>query len=270
MRLANVLGWKREDGSKIPETAKGLAEHKALVVKYELETGGPIRRSYWTVINRKYVSVAKKIAEGEVARQQSKARADIEKGRAAYAKRLHKWLDTNGSKISSTPGGIRRHKELGSRYEELYGPSSVLDREARARMYKAILDGIEAEKVRRKDQAKRSKVVAAEQAEADAKRDARNRAARNRKRDEREKDREDEDLKIRQRTVRRYQSRIRLAKRRIAASEKDVMGAEELESYRESSAYRYVVKANERAKQLLVIFRKTLAVYESKLAALQD
>ena len=47
------------------------------------------------------------------------------------------------------------------------------------------------------------------------------------------------------------------------------MSAEVVESYRGSSSYRHVVNANDRAKQLLKIFRKNLAVYEAKLAALQ-
>ena len=39
MRFAYVLGWKREDGSRIPQTLAGIKEHKALVATYEQQTG---------------------------------------------------------------------------------------------------------------------------------------------------------------------------------------------------------------------------------------
>ena len=71
-------------------------------------------------------------------RGKSKARAGVEKGRAAFAKSIHKWIDTGGSKIPSTPEGIEQHKALVARYERAYGASSATDRKARARMYKAI------------------------------------------------------------------------------------------------------------------------------------
>ena len=70
-------------------------------------------------------------------------------------------------------------------YEKTFGASSVLDRKARARMYKAILDSIEREKVRREGQASRSKVVAAEKKKADAKLRAKNRTAKEKRDDER-------------------------------------------------------------------------------------
>ena len=176
MRFANVLGWKRANGTKIPETAKGFEEHKALVAKYEKENG-PLRSAYRAVIDRKYARVSKKLAEREVGRGKSKARADTEKRRALLAKRLHKWLNANGSKIPSTAAGIERHKALVAEYEQEFGPSSVIDGKARARMYKAILVSIQREYVRRKDQASRSQVVAAEKKKADAELRAKNRTA---------------------------------------------------------------------------------------------
>ena len=117
MRFAYVLGWKREDGDRIPETVLGLKEHKALVTKYEKENGS-LRPAYQVMIARKHARVAKKLAEREVGRSQSKARADVEKRRAMLAKRLHKWLDDGGSKLPSTPWGIKRHKFYVARYEE--------------------------------------------------------------------------------------------------------------------------------------------------------
>ena len=67
MRFAYVLAWKREDGTRIPETQAGLEEHKALVAKYEEETG-PLKPAYRGIIDRKYAKVAKKLAEREVGR----------------------------------------------------------------------------------------------------------------------------------------------------------------------------------------------------------
>ena len=75
-------------------------------------------------------------------------------------------------------------------------------------------------------QAKRSLVVAAEQKQADAELRANNRAAKKKRDAAREKVRGRSKIgEIRQRTkiALLSQSRIRLAKRRIAASEKDVM-----------------------------------------------
>ena len=268
MRFANVLGWKREDGSRIPETAAGLEEHKALVTKYELENGS-LKPAIQVMIARKHARVAKKLAEREVGRAKSKVRSDIEKSRAAYAKRLHKWIDGDGRKIPSTPAGIKRHKAMVAAYEKTFGASSVLDRKARARMYKAILDSIDAEKVRREGQAKRSLVVAAEQKKADAKLRAKNRTAKEKRDDERARVQEVRDRRNRQGRARYYRYRIKLSNQRIATSEKDAMSDEVLASYRGNPAYRSIAKASDRAKELLVIFRKNLAVYESKLAALQ-
>ena len=269
MRFAYVLAWKREDGKKIPETAAGLKEHKALVAKYAQERGGSIHPAYRAIIDRKYASVAKKLAAGEVARGKSKARADIEKRRAKLAKRLHKWIDHYGAKIPSTPAGIKKHKAMVASYEQDFGPSSVIDRKARARMYKAIIDSIEAEKVRRKGQASRSKVVAAEKKTADAKLRAKNRTAKEKRDAARAQAEAVRERRNRQGRARYYRHRIQLSVRRIANSEQDVHSDEWLELYRGTSSYESIVKANDRAKQLLKIFRKNLAVYETKLAALQ-
>ena len=269
MRFANVLGWKREDGSRIPVTAAGLEEHKALVAKYELETGSPIRSAYRGIIDRKYARVEKKLAEGEVARGKSEVRANTEKRRAILAKRLHKWLDRDGSKLPSTPAGIKRHKALVSSYEEMFGPSSDLDREARARTYQAILDGIEREKVRRKGQAQRSKEIVAQQKRADAERRAMQRAERKRRNAERAKSDAASDRRSRQRKARYCRYRIELAKRRVDQGERNVVSDESLESYWGTSEYEGILKARERAKELLVIFRGNLADYKARLAALQ-
>ena len=268
MRLAYVLGWKRENGTKIHETAEGLERHKAMVLRYEQETG-PLKPAYRGIIDRKYAKVAKKLAEREVGRAKSKGRADTEKRRAVYAKRLHKWIDGDGSKLPSTPAGIKRHKVLVAWYEKIYGPSSDLDREARARTYQAILASIEREKTRREWQAQRSKEIDAEKKRGDAKQRAKNRAAKKKRDAARAKAGEAQDRRRRQWRASYYRSRIRLAKQRIATSEKDVMSPAELHSFRESSAYFGLVKARDRAKQLLVIFRKNLAVYKTKLADLQ-
>ena len=48
------------------------------------------------------------------------------------------------------------------------------------------------------------------------------------------------------------------------------MSDEILKTYEGYSAYGSVVKARDRAKELLAIFRGQLADYESRLAALQD
>ena len=269
MRFANVLGWKREDGSRIPVTAAGLQEHKDLVATYELEAGSPIRLAYRAVIDRKYARVEKKLAEGEVARGKSKARADVEKGRAAYAKRLHKWIDGDGRKIPSTPAGIKHHKGMVAAYENIFGPTSVLDRQARERTYKAILDGIAREERRQEWQANRSKEIAAEQKRVDAGKRAMQREARKRRNAERAKSDAASDRRSRQRKARYCRYRIRLAEQRIATSARTVMSDERLESFRGSSSYESVVKANDRAKELLKIFRGNLADYKTRLAALQ-
>ena len=270
MRFANVLAWKREDGSRIPVTAAGLQEHKDLVAAYELGTGSPIRPAYRGIIDRKYAKVAKKLAEREVGRAKSKGRADTEKRRAKLAKRLHKWLNVNGSKIPSTAAGIERHKALVVAYEEEFGASSVLDRKARARMYDAIVASIEAEKVRRKGQAQRSKVVASEKKKADAKLRAKNRTAKQKRDAARAQAEAVRERRNRQGRARYYRYRIRLSERRISRSEKDVMSDKALESYRGNRGYHSVLKANDRAKELVAKFRKNLAVYKTKLAALQD
>ena len=269
MRLAQVLAWKREDGANIPETADGLEEHKALVVKYE-EENGPLKPAFLALIERKYASVEEKIAEGDVARGQSKDRADHEKSRAAFARRIHKWIDFNGSKIPSTAAGIERHKALVIEYEKTFGPSSVLDREARARTYTAILDSIEHEDRRREWQAARSRTVAKQKKQAEAEQRAKARKEKERRRAERSKVMAAYYQRRNQARAKYYRYRIRLAEQRIATSEKDVMSDESLEAYRATSAYEDILKARERAKELLAVFNKNLATYEAKLAALQD
>ena len=202
-------------------------------------------------------------------RGKSKARADTEKRRALLAKRLHKWLNANGSKIPSTAAGIERHKALVAEYEQMFGPSSVGDRKARARMYKAILDSIE-RKAPPGATGQRSKVVAAEKKKADAKLRAKNRAAKE-KRDaaraqaEAVRDRRNPAGKGKVTTATGFDWRNGGS----PASEKDVMSDEVAGILSGDPSYRSVVKANDRAKELLAIFRKNLAVYEAKLAALQ-
>ena len=268
MRFVHVMIWKREDGSPIPETAAGLEEHKALVVKYE-EENGPIKPDIRAVIERKYARVEKKIAKGEVLRGKSKGRADTEKRRARFARAIHKWRAYDGSKIPSTLVGIEQHKALVSSYEKLFGPSSDTDRKARARMYKAILDSIEREKTRRVQQASRSKVVAAEKKKADAKRLAKNRAAKEKRDAARAQAEEVRERRNRQGRARYYRYRIKLSKERIANGKKNVISVRSLDAYRGTIDYEGVLKARNRAKALLAIFRKNLAAYETKLAALQ-
>ena len=125
------------------------------------------------------------------------------------------------------------------------------------------------EKVRRKGQASRSKVVAAEKKKADAKLRAKNRAAKEKRDAARAQVEAVRERRNRQGRARYYRYRIRLSQQRIATSKKDVMSAKVLESYRDHFAYGSMVKARDRAKELLVTFRKNLAVYEAKLAALQ-
>ena len=274
MRLAYVLGWKREDGTKIPETAAGLKEHKALVAKYQQETdraGGVVRPAYLAVIARKHAKVATKLAEREVGRKKSKARAGVEKGRAAFAKRIHKWIDTGGSKIPSTPEGIEQHKALVARYERAYGASSATDRKARARMYKAITDSIEREKTRRVQQAQRSKVVAAAKKKADAALRAKNRAAKKKRDAKRAKAGEAQDRRRRQKMASYYRARIRLSERRIAQGKKNLDAANSalLRLNLGHPAWSISLKAYDRAKELLAKFKTNLAAYETKLAALQ-
>ena len=196
--------------------------------------------------------------------------AEREEARARQAKRIHKWLDGGGWKIPATPAGIKQHKALVAKYEKEFGPSSDTDRKARERTYKAILDGLEREKTRRVQQAQRSKVVASEQKVSDAERRARQRAARKRRNAKRASGDAASDRRSRQRKVRYCRSRIRLSVRRIANSEQDVHSDEWLELYRGTSSYESVVKANDRAKELLAIFRGNLADYKARLAALQD
>ena len=47
------------------------------------------------------------------------------------------------------------------------------------------------------------------------------------------------------------------------------MSDKELGFFRGNRGYNSLVKANDRAKELLVIFRQNLAAYEAKLEALQ-
>ena len=271
MRFANILGWKREDGTKIPETAAGLKEHKALLAKYMGGRGRPLKPAFLAVIKRKYASVEKKCTEREVGRGKSKARADTEKRRAMLAKRIHKWLDTNGSKIPSTFAGIARHMALVAAYEQEFGPSSALDSEARARTYKAIIDGIDREKTRRVQQASRSKVVAAEKKKADAKLRAKNRAAKEKRDTGRASVQEARDRRNRQRRASYYRYRIRLSERRVAKGKKNLDAANRalMKSSGLHSNLGSSLKARARAKELLAKFQKNLAVYETKLAALQ-
>ena len=132
MRLAWVLSWKREDGTPIAETSDGLEEHKALVAKYEEETGSPIRPAYRGVIDRKYAKVAKKLAAREVGRAKSKGRADIrEAPREATPS-----VSTSGSTTTARKSHRLLWASSGTRplslaYEQEFGGSSVL-RSARA------------------------------------------------------------------------------------------------------------------------------------------
>ena len=122
MRFAYVLGWKREDGSRIPVTAAGLEEHKALVAKYEKENGS-LRPAFQVHIARKHARVAKKLAEREVGRAKSKGRADNEKRRATVCQALStSGAPTNGSKIPATPAGIKQHKALVFSIREVVWP----------------------------------------------------------------------------------------------------------------------------------------------------
>ena len=139
-------------------------------------------------------------------------------------------------------------------------------------MYKAILDSLETEKVRREGQAQRSKVVAGEQTRADAKRRAKNRAAKKKRDAYRARVQEDRDRRNRQGRASYYRSRIRLSERRIATGKKNVDAAENAvgkSSDLDHHIWVSSVKARERAKQLLALFQKNLAVYKAKLTALQ-
>ena len=145
----------------------------------------------------------------------------------------------------------------------------TLDRKARARMYKAILDSIEREKTRRTGQASRSKVVAAEQKKADAALRAKNRAAKKKRDATRAAVEDARERRNRQRRASYYRYRIRLSERRVAQGKKNVVSDESLKAYRGTSEYEGILKARTRAKQLLAKFRKNLAVYKTKLADLQ-
>ena len=127
MRLAWVLSWKREDGTPIAETSDGLEEHKALVTKYEEETGSPMRPAYRGVIDRKYAKVAKKLAAREVGRAKSKGRADTEKRRAKLTpSAFTSGLISTAQKSHPRPLESKRHKALGRlSTRQMYGPSSV-------------------------------------------------------------------------------------------------------------------------------------------------
>ena len=168
MRFANVLGWKREDGSRIPVTAAGLKEHKALVAKYEKENG-PLRSAYRAVIDRKYARVKKKLAEREVGRAKSKGRADTEKRRAMRSPSAF----TSGSMPTARKSHPRQ--PVSKRHKALCRSCSTRTDVRCCRLPYSIMKARAADvqvhprqhrvrkSVRRVQQAKRSKVVASEQ-----------------------------------------------------------------------------------------------------------
>ena len=269
MRFAYVLGWKREDGSRIPETAAGLEETQGAGGASTSRRTDRSGQLTGLSLTGNTLGSPRSSASGKWAAR--RARHGPASRRAAQRSPS---VFTSGSipaalRSHPRPDGIEQHKALVARYERAYGASSVLDRKARARTYKAILDSIEREKTRRVQQAQRSKVVAAEKKKADTKLRAKNRTAKEKRDAARAQAEEVRERRNRQGRARYYRYRIRLSKQRIATSQKDVMSAEVLESYRGTSAYESVVKASDRAKQLLAIFRRNLASYKARLAALQ-
>ena len=120
-------------------------------------------------------------------------------------------------------------------------------------------------------QASRSKVVASEKKKADAKLRAKNRAAKVKRDATRAAVEDARERRNRQRRASYYRYRIRLSERRVAQGKKNVDAANNavLKSDRNHSAWRSFLKARERTKELLAGFKKNLAVYKTKLAALQ-
>ena len=97
------------------------------MAKYEKESGRTqacqFRPAYRGIIDRKYARVAKKLAEREVGRAKSKGRADTEKRRATVRQapsQVARFYD--GSKIPSTPAGIKAPQGAWLPYEQEFGP----------------------------------------------------------------------------------------------------------------------------------------------------
>ena len=83
----------------------------------------PELQEYFLVSNAKEVKrLEAKEAAGVALKTASSERKAVESARAAFARRLYKWLDIGGRKMSSNEEGIRQHQAMVAEYEEKYGP----------------------------------------------------------------------------------------------------------------------------------------------------
>ena len=86
-------------------------------------------------------------AAARATRARPKFDREKERQRGKFARRLVKWLDTNGRKLPAGEKGIARHQAMVAMYEALYGSISKMDQTTYDNTYADILRqaGIEAE-----------------------------------------------------------------------------------------------------------------------------
>ena len=226
---------------------------------------------------KKLIAQDKKLrAEGKGIPQKAapvRFNAAKEKARAKSAYRLQKWKDQDYSKIPQTPAGINIHKALVGKYEADYGSVSSRQATLYEKTYKAILDGISAEKLRVDENKKSSAETKVRQAAERERKDRKNAVERERRASERMLTQARDSIKSLSERVSQRTAVVSRAGRDVRMHEKqlkyltDWLGSKDA---KKASYYNDMVKAAAKRRRWLGLARKSLKLSTAELKSVTE